>query len=79
MRTTLDIDDELLKSAKKTAAARGIPLRRVVEEGLALVLARPKSSPAAKRLRWKTTRGAAFPGVDFADRDRLYEAMEGRG
>lgn len=38
MKTTLDIKDELLMSAKKLAERTGRPLRAVVEEGLRLVL-----------------------------------------
>lgn len=38
MKTTLDIKDELLLSAKKLAERTGRPLRAVVEEGLRLVL-----------------------------------------
>lgn len=78
MRTTLDIDDELLKNAKKAAAERGIPLRRVVEDGLSLLLRRSPRPARRKGLRWKTTAGPALPGVDLADRDRLYDLMEAR-
>lgn len=79
MRTTLDIDDDLLRAAKKAAAERGVPLRRIVEESLALALRqRGRRGRKPARLQWKVTRGPAAPGVDFADRDRLYEVMEGR-
>ena len=44
MKTTLDIKDELLLSAKQLADRTGRPLRAVVEEGLRLVLsAQPRS------------------------------------
>lgn len=44
MKTTLDIKDELLLSAKKLADRTGRPLRAVVEEGLRLVLSeQPRS------------------------------------
>ena len=79
MRTTLEIDDKLLRAAKKAAAQRGVPLRRIVEESLALALnPRTKGRRTEVRLRWIVTRGPAAPGVDFKDRDRLYEMMEGR-
>jgi hypothetical protein len=39
MKTTIDIKDDLLASARKLAARSGRPLRAVVEEGLRLVLA----------------------------------------
>lgn len=79
MRTTLDIDDHLLKTAKKAAADRGVPLRQVVEEGLSLLMRQPKHTGRRRPLRWKTTRGPTLPGVDFTDRDRLYDLMDGRG
>ena len=42
MKTTLDIQDELMVRAKKHAKRIGRPLRAVVEEGLRLVLTEPK-------------------------------------
>lgn len=39
MKTTLDIQDELLARAKRHAKATGRPLRAVVEEGLRQMLA----------------------------------------
>ena len=41
MKTTLDIQDELLARAKRHAKQTGRPLRAVVEEGLRQVLASP--------------------------------------
>jgi hypothetical protein len=78
MRTTLDLDDAILRAARKRAAERGKTLTAVVEEALAALLAaRP---PAAKRfrLRWKAHKGRLLPGVNVADRDSLYDVMEGR-
>ncbi len=74
MRTTIDLDDRLLREAKKQAAERGVPLRQIIEECLARGLA-PRRREPAPPLRWKTTAGPAAPGTDFADRDRLYDAM----
>ena len=41
MKTTIDVQDELLARAKRHARQTGRPLRAVVEEGLRLVLAAP--------------------------------------
>ena len=41
MKTTIDIQDELLTRAKRHARQTGRPLRAVVEEGLRLVLETP--------------------------------------
>ena len=48
MKTTLEIQDELMVRAKRYAKRTGSPLRAVVEEGLRLVLAesKPKKSYA---------------------------------
>jgi hypothetical protein len=76
MRTTLDITDELFRQAKKRAADEGVPLRRVVEDALRGYLsARPRTT--AYRLRWRTTKGEAAPGVDLDDRKSLYDIMDG--
>lgn len=44
MKTTIEIKDELLTSAKKLAERTGRPLRAVVEEGLRLVLSQQRES-----------------------------------
>jgi hypothetical protein len=78
MRTTLDLDDTLIRKAKGRAAAEGSTLTAVIEEALRRYLA--PAPPATRRFRLKllTRRGRPVPGVDVADRDRLYERMEGR-
>ena len=45
MKTTLDIQDELLVRAKRHAQRTGRPLRAVVEEGLRQVLSKATPSP----------------------------------
>jgi hypothetical protein len=78
MRTTLDIDDNVLRLAKKAAAEEGKTLTRIIEEALRERLAlRPKG---AKRFKLKllTKKGRLIPGTNLADRAALYERMEGR-
>ncbi len=43
MKTTLDIHDELLARAKRRARVQGRSLRALVEDGLRLVLAPPRT------------------------------------
>jgi hypothetical protein len=43
MRTTIRINENLLKRAKKLAADEGRTLTSLVEDGLALILAKPKA------------------------------------
>ena len=77
MKTTLNLDDELLRRAKRLAAERGVTLTSIFEEALRrLVDAKPKAG--GFRLRWTVVKDAAPPAVDPADRDALYEVMEGR-
>lgn len=79
MRTTLDLDDDVLRAAKKLAAEEGKTMTRIVEEAL-----RDRTAPKARsgtrfRLRLLTKKGKLVPGTNLADRDALYERMDGRG
>jgi len=78
MRTTLDIDDRLLAAARRVAAEKGTTLTAFVEHALAASLTQRAAADAPYRLQWKTHRGRTLPGVDVADRDRLFEMMDGR-
>lgn len=78
MRTTLDLDDHLLDAARRRAAENGTTLTAFVEHALAASLAGRPTASKPYRLAWKTHRGRTLPGVDVADRDRLFERMEGR-
>lgn len=77
MRTTLELNDELFRMAKKRAADEGAPLRQVVEEALRHYLSN-KPSRARYRLQWRTERGRTLPGVRLDDRDSLLDLMDGR-
>jgi hypothetical protein len=79
MRTTLDLDDRLLRAAKKRAVEEGTTLTRVIEEALRHHVAIRAQPRTRFRLRLLTKRGRLVPGVNLADRDALYERMEGRG
>jgi len=78
MKTTLNLDDELLRTAKRWAAAQGTTLTKVIEDALRDRLAAPTPGRPFK-LRFPTVKGDRPPAVDPSDRDALYEAMEGRG
>lgn len=79
MRTTLDIDDHVLRQAKRLAAREGTTLTRIVEEALRERVARKRRRSEPFRLQLLTRKGRLIPGVNLADRDALYERMEGRG
>jgi plasmid stability protein len=76
-RTTLAIDDDLLKRIKEKAAREGRTLQDVANELLrqALVQQKPKRALKLKLRGWKATER---PGVDLLDRDKLFDLMDGR-
>jgi len=77
MRTTMDLNDTLLRQAKRQAVAEGIPLKEVVERALRQYLGKGPAKGKYK-LRWRTERGRILPGVRLDDRDALFDLMEGR-
>lgn len=78
MKTTLNIDDTVMRRLREEAARQGRTMSELVEAGLRRILAEPEPEAGAAPLpplpRWKS--GGAT--VDVADRDALYEVMEGR-
>jgi Bacterial antitoxin of type II TA system, VapB len=78
MRTTLDVEDRLLRDAKRRAVEDGRTLTAVIEAALRQYLAPAERPRTAFRLRLLTKKGRQFPGVDLSDRDSLYDRMEGR-
>jgi hypothetical protein len=76
MKTTLVIDDGVMKRLRQEAARRGTTISALVEAALRLFLEnRSRAAPEAPPLP-SFDGGGAF--VDIADRDALYRAMEGR-
>lgn len=75
MKTTIEIDDGLLRAAKKLAADRGITLKGVFEDALRTLMAQPTQP---YRFRWDVDKGRGSR-VDIADRDALYDVMGGQG
>ena len=78
MRTTLDLEDALLRAAKRRAAEQGTTLTKVVEEALRRLIHPARRSPTRFKLDLLTKKGRAVPGVDVSDREALYARMEGR-
>ncbi len=77
MRTTLELDDGLMREARKRAAQEGRTLTSLIEEAIRLLLTR-RQTAKPYRLRWVTRHGTAPAAIDIADRDALYERMDGR-
>ena len=75
MKTTLNIDASVMALLKREAARRGCTMSELVESALRLLL-RPQQSPPALPPLPSFRSGGHL--VDIADRDALYQAMEGR-
>jgi len=76
MRTTLNLDDELMRAVKQRAAEVGSTMTQVIEEALRDHLSRDRQRDQPFDFHWVTVKGRALPGVDVTDRDALYERME---
>lgn len=76
MRTTLNIDDAIMKLVKKRAAESGRTITELVEHALQREVSGQQPRAARFTLRWNAVAGKAQPGIDLADRDSLYDAME---
>jgi hypothetical protein len=76
MRTTIRIDDQLLREAKQLAARTGRTLTAVFEDALRETLNRQRR-PAARTVDFPTFRGNGLqPGVDLDDSAALLELMD---
>jgi hypothetical protein len=76
MRTTIRINDDLLKQAKKRAADEGRTLTSLVEDGLTLLLSKPKTG-RRKRIELPVSKatGGVLPGIDLNRSSDLEEVM----
>jgi hypothetical protein len=75
MRTTVDIDEPILKDLKKLQQKEGKSLGRLISDLLAQAMGgRISSKTSAKPPRWISKSMGAR--MDLADRDALYTAME---
>jgi Arc/MetJ family transcription regulator len=82
MKTTIEINDALLRQAKQVALDRKLTLKAVVEAALRQFLDQPQASqqPAFK-LRKCTFKGQGLqPGLDWHDWEKIRALIyEGRG
>jgi hypothetical protein len=75
MKTTLNIDDSVMVLLKQEAAKRDCTMSELMESALRLLLKPPKRRPELPPLPSFKSGGSL---VDIADREALYQAMEGR-
>jgi hypothetical protein len=74
MRTTIDIDDPILKRLKDLQLRDGRSLGRLVSDLLAQALASEVKEAAPRYFAWISSPGTLR--VDICDKDALYEALE---
>jgi hypothetical protein len=74
-RTTVRLPEDLIKRAKRKAAAEGRTLTALIEDGLRLVVSEARNAPKVKRVRLPVSRatGGPAPGVDYANFSALQE------
>ncbi|NIM21188.1 MAG: ribbon-helix-helix protein, CopG family [Candidatus Latescibacteria bacterium] len=75
MKTTLNIDDTVMRQLKREAIRQGRTMSELVETALRLLF---RSQKKKKDLPPLPTFHSGGSLVDIADRDALYQAMEGR-
>ncbi len=76
MRTTVRINDDILKRAKKRAANEGRTLTSLIEEALAVILSQPKARRGDRvKLPVSSASGGVLPGVDLNRSCELEEVM----
>ena len=76
-RTTVRLPEELLRRAKRKAAAEGRTLTALIEDGLRQVVADDRKAGKRKRVlpRVSTATGGPMPGMDFT-KFSDYQEME---
>jgi hypothetical protein len=78
MRTTVDLNDELFRKAKRRAADEGTSLREVFERALRAYLEPSRHSERRKyKLVLKPQGGGVQPGVSLEDWNALRDKMDG--
>lgn len=77
MRTTIDIDDQLLMYAKLQAVQQGCTLKQIIENALRESLSHQNME--SKRVKLETVSGAGLkPGVNLDDGRSLNDIMDSR-
>jgi hypothetical protein len=78
MKTTLNINDELLLTAKALAVQQRTTLTRLIEEGLKLRLRSPNTSPKPVKFRLPVLKGSGglVKGIDPLSNKAMLAALE---
>lgn len=78
MRTTVNIDDSLLREAKSLAAQSGRPLGAIVDDALRVFVSRmTETRRVASAFQLPTARGGGLqPGVDLGNKELIAEILD---
>jgi hypothetical protein len=77
MRTTIDIDDPVLKEVKKLGKTEGKSLGRMISDLLAQALQRRKTpGPPSEQPRWISRNMSAR--INLEDKEALHAALDGQ-
>jgi Arc/MetJ family transcription regulator len=78
MRTTIRLDDALLRRAKAAASASGKSLNALIEDAVRAALAPRRAGARVSETELPTYDGGSLqPGVDLDDSAALLDLMEG--
>ena len=79
MKTTLDIQDDLLAKAKALAAHERSSLTALIEDGLRLRLRKPGrvANAGSPKLPVHRGKGGLMPGIDATSNRSMLEAADG--
>ena len=80
MRTTVRLDEGLLRQAKAEATRRGETVTALIERGLRLILSGSHKTPPRVRVKLPVSRatGGTRAGVDLSDSGELLDRLDGR-
>ncbi|MBN1960384.1 MAG: ribbon-helix-helix protein, CopG family [Deltaproteobacteria bacterium] len=77
MRTTVRLSDDLLRNAKRFAAATGRSLTELIEDSLRQALASRAIENEPRRVNLTTSPGSVRSGIDINRMAELLDVMEG--
>ena len=77
MRTTVRLDDDLLREAKRHAAEKGMTLTALLDQALREILAGRARAPEPDRIELPSFKGQGLqPGVNLDDAVSLRDIMD---
>jgi len=77
MRTTVDLNDDLMRRAKRRAAEEGLTFRELLDRALRTHLERRPAAKTGYKLKLKGYGGGLQPGISFDDWNALRDRTDG--